>query len=234
MRAVVLSAGYGTRLGELTREMPKPLLPVAGRPLVEQVIGNIARAGVTEVAVNLHFKAELVREELGDGSVLGVRITYTHEPELLGTAGTLASLRDFIGGETLIAHYADVLTDEDFAAMASFHAERRALTTVLVHERAGSNSVVVLDDEQRIVEFAERPAEDDPVRGRSSWVNSGVWICEPALLELIPAPPADLARDILPLLAGRPDVYAYPLTGFRIAVDSRDRYRQARRRMGEP
>lgn len=233
MRAIVLSAGFGTRLGDLTHDLPKPLLPVAGKPLVAHVMANLARANVTEVAVNLHFKPELVRATLGDGSELGVQITYSEETELLGTAGTLASLRAFLDGGTFIAHYGDVLTDEDFAAMLAFHQAHHALVTVLVHERPGSNSVIVLDDAGRISEFAERPAADAPIRAYSSWANSGVWMCEPGLLDLISAAPSDLARDVFPKLVGRPDAYGYPLSGMRIAVDSPERYRQAQRMMGE-
>ena len=227
MKAVVLSAGYGTRLGELTRDMPKALLPVGGRPLVERVLSNLARCGFDEVAVNLHYRPELIRERLGDGSALGVRIEYSHEPELLGTAGTLASLRDFLAGDAFLVHYGDILTDEDLGALAAEHRRRGALLTLLVHDRPGSNSVVVLDDERRIVEFAERPAPDDPVRKRSSWTNSGICVCAPEVLDLVPPPPSDLARDVLPRLAGRPGVYGRPLSGWRVAVDSPERYRHA-------
>lgn len=227
MKAVVLSAGYGTRLGDLTRDLPKPLLPVAGQPLVAHVIRNLVRGGFDEIAVNLHHHAELVQEALGGGEALGARITYSYEPELLGTAGTLASLRPFLEGSTFAVHYGDVLTDHDFGAMLEEHRRRAAQLTLLVHRRPGSNSVVVLDDEQRVTEFVERPGPDHPARGRSDWVNSGACICEPGILDLVPPPPSDLARDLLPQLAGRSDVYGYPLTGMRVAVDSPERYLEA-------
>ncbi len=233
MKAIVLSAGYGRRLGDLTRDLPKPLLQIGDRPLIEHVLLNLARCGFDEVAVNLHHRPELLRERLGDGSALGVRLTYSYEPELLGTAGTLASLRSFVAGGPFAAHYGDVLTDHDFGAMLDFHRRRAALLTLLVHARPGSNSVVVLDDEQRLVDFAERPADDDPVRERSDWVNSGAFICDPRVLELIPPAPSDLARDLLPQLVGRGDVYGYPLSGMRVAVDSPERYRDAERLVAE-
>jgi NDP-sugar pyrophosphorylase family protein len=227
VKAVVLSAGYGTRLGDLTRDLPKPLLPVAGRPLVEHVILNLARGGFDEIAVNLHYRPELVRDALGDGSALGVRITYSYEPELLGTAGTLASLRPFLSGSQFAVHYGDVVTDHDFAAMLDAHRRRSALLTLLVHARPGSNSVVVLDDAMRLTEFVERPDAGHPARTRSAWVHSGACICDPGVLDLIPPAPSDLARDLLPHLAGRADVYGYPLDGMRVAVDSPERYLEA-------
>jgi mannose-1-phosphate guanylyltransferase/phosphomannomutase len=227
VKAVVLSAGYGTRLGELTQDTPKAMLPVAGRPILEHLIRHLARHGFDEIAVNLHFRPELIRAYFGDGAAFGVRLTYLDEPELLGTAGTLTSLRAFLEDGPFLVQYGDVLTDHDFSALAGFHAERDALLTLLVHERPGSNSVVVLDGERRITEFVERPSLAHPVRRQSSWVNSGVCMCGPRLLELLPPPPSDLARDVLPALVGRPDVFAQPLAGLRIAVDSPERYGQA-------
>jgi NDP-sugar pyrophosphorylase family protein len=98
---------------------------------------------------------------------------------------------------------------------------------LLVHDRSGSNSIVVLDDDHRITAFLERPPLDHPARRQSSWVNSGVCMCSPRLLEFLTPPPSDLARDVLPGLAGRSDVFAQPLTGRRVAVDSPERYREA-------
>jgi mannose-1-phosphate guanylyltransferase/phosphomannomutase len=210
------------------------MLPVAGQPLLEHVIRRLARHGFDEIAINLHFRPEQIRDYFGDGAAFGVRLEYSYEPELLGTAGTIASLRSFLGeGGPFLIHYGDVITDHDFSAMLDVHRERDALVTLLVHERPGSNSVVVLDDEQRIVEFVERPPLDDPSRARSSWVNSGVCICAPRFLDLLSPTPGDLARDVLPALAGRPDVIAHGLTGFRIAVDSPARYRQAEQALAE-
>lgn len=228
MKAVVLSAGYGTRLGELTRDVPKAMLPIAGRPLLEHVLRHLARHGFDDVAVNLHFRGEVVRGHFGSGADFGVRITWAPEPELLGTAGTVASLRSFLDGdEPFLVHYGDVLTNHDFSRLVAAHRERGALLTLLVHDRPGSNSIVVTDDDDRIVDFLERPPADHPARARSSRVNSGVCVCDPRVLDLVPAPPCDLARDVLARVAGRPDVYAQPLEGFRVAVDSPERYRLA-------
>ena len=228
MRAVVLSAGHGTRLGELTRDTPKAMLPVGDRPLLEHVVRNLARHGFDEIAVNLHYRPETIRRHFGDGAALGVRLTYLEEPELLGTAGTLAALRPFLAGEdAFLVHYGDILTDHDFASMAAFHRERRAFLTLLVHRRAGSNSIAVFDADQRLTRFVERPPADDSGRLDSDWVNSGVCICDAGVLDVIPPPPSDLARDVLSRVAGRPDVFVHRLSGFRIAVDSPQRYSQA-------
>ena len=229
MRAMVLAAGYGTRLGDLTEETPKPLLPLQGRPLVEYVISNLARHGFDEIAVNLHFMPAKLRAFLGDGSHWNVRIEYSEEPELLGTAGGLKKMAHFLRKEdAFLVHYGDILTDQDLTSMVDFHRKRQALVTMLVHQRMGSNSVVELDDQQRVVGFWERP--DDATRRtlNSSWVNSAVCICDPLVLDLIPAGTVcDLPRDIFPQLIEAERLFGYPLTGYRCAIDSSQRYEEA-------
>ena len=98
MKAMILSAGYGTRLGDLTREIPKPMLPLGDRPLLEYILRNLLRHGFDEVAVNLHFMPEAIRDYFGDGSAWNCRLIYSHEAELLGTAGGVKNMAAFLGG----------------------------------------------------------------------------------------------------------------------------------------
>ena len=177
MKAMILSAGYGTRLGDLTREIPKPMLALGNRPLLEYILRNLFRHGFDEVAVNLHFMPEAIRDYFGDGSAWGCRLTYSHEAELLGTAGGVRNMAAFLGGSgPFLVHYGDVLTNQDFTAMLEFHRRRRALATLLVHQRAKSNSVLSLDDQGRVVRFLERPSDSER-QGVSGCVFSGVTIC---------------------------------------------------------
>ena len=227
---MVLSAGYGTRLGDLTRETPKPMLRLQGRPMLEYIICHLARHGFDQIAVNLHFMPDMIRDYFGDGSRLGVELVYSYEPELLGTAGGVKKMADFLGaGEAFMVHYGDVLTDHDFTAMLHFHRERNALATLLLHQRARSNSVVSLDKEWRIIGFLERPTEEARRGVQSPWVNSGICICAPQLLGEIPADVAcDLPRDIFPRLIDSHRLFGFPLSGYRCAVDSPDRLVEAR------
>jgi mannose-1-phosphate guanylyltransferase len=101
MKAMVLSAGYGTRLGDLTREIPKPMLDVNGHPILTYILANLKKHGFTEVAINLHFRPELIREYFGDGKNIGLRLTYSYEPELLGTAGGVKNVQPFFETEPL-------------------------------------------------------------------------------------------------------------------------------------
>ncbi|MCX6006830.1 MAG: nucleotidyltransferase family protein, partial [Chloroflexi bacterium] len=202
MKAMVLCAGYGTRLGDLTRDIPKPMLPLDGRPLLEYILRHLARNGFDQIAINLHFLPEMIRDYFGDGSRFGVQLVYSYEAELLDTAGGVKRMESFFSQEDLfLVQYGDVLTDQNLTEMIEFHRARQALATLLIHQRAHSNSIVTLDEERRIVGFLERPTEEARRGVDSVWVNSGICICGSEFLDAIPAnTPCDLPRDIFPKL----------------------------------
>ncbi len=230
MKAMVLCAGLGTRLGELTREIPKPMLAIQGQPLLAYLLGNLRRHGFNQIAVNLHFKPEIIQDHFGEGIRDQLELTYSYEPNLLGTAGGVKNMEVFFRDESeFLVHYGDILTDQDFSAMLAFHRERRALATLLVHQRLKSNSIVNLDDSGCITAFLERPDEKSRTGQLSRWVNSGVCICAPEVLDAIPAGvPCDLPRDIFPKLIASGRVYGFGLTGYRCAIDSPERLAEAR------
>lgn len=229
MKALVLCAGLGTRLGEMTRSLPKPMLPIGGRPLLEYTLANLARHGFDDIIVNLHFMPEVIPQHFGDGSRWGVRLTYVHEPQLLGTAGSVANVaRELASQGTFLVHYGDVLTDQDFSAMLRFHREHQAEATLLMHQRTKSNSVLVLDEQQRVERFLERPSDAERATTDSSWVFSGIAICEPGLVaRIMPGIASDLPRDVFVPMAGSGRLYGYALAGRRFAIDSIDRLREA-------
>jgi len=230
MRAMILCAGYGTRLGSLTQEIPKPMLPIAGKPLLEYIVANLARHGFREIAINLHFKPKIIQEYFGDGSKWGVWFEYAHEPELLGTAGGVKRMEGFLSrDDCFMVHYGDVLTDQDFSAMLDFHRDRKALGTLLVHKRAKSNSVVTMDRSGRITCFLERPEREVHVHGEV-WVNSGVCVLSRDIFNHIPQNGfSDLPRDVFSQIAKEERLFGYPLTGYRCAIDSPERYEDAQR-----
>lgn len=228
LKALVLCAGRGTRLAELTRDCPKPLLPIEGTPLVGYTLDLLARHGVTDVAVNLHFLADKVETELGNGSRYGLRIHYEREDELLGTAGAAANLLAYFGDASdVVIVYGDLVFDEDLTALYRRHRANRADATLLVHQRkTPSNSIIEMDDTGRIMRFRERPATwstTGPV-----WVNSGCQILRRELIERFPSKrPLDLPRDIYMPMAADLRLFGVPVEGYRIAIDSPERYRQA-------
>lgn len=235
MRAIVLCAGYGTRLGNLTRELPKPMLLLNGRPLLEYIIVHLGHQGFRQIAINLHFLPEYIKSYFGDGSRWKVTIQYFFEPLLLGTAGAVKKMADFLRQEDcFLVQYGDVLTNQDLTRMLEFHRSKSATMTMLVHQRPESNSIVDMDEQGRVLRFLERPTDEQRRRSPSCWVNSGVCICSLAFLEAITSDgPSDIPRDVLPKLVPEGRVYGFPLSGYRCAIDSPQRLDEARAAISE-
>jgi NDP-sugar pyrophosphorylase family protein len=235
MKAMLLCAGYGTRLGDLTRECPKPLLPLGKAPMLGYLLGHLRSQGITEVMVNLHFQADRMRTWLAGSASWGMQVSTVEEPSLLGTAGALRNVASFFAGEEgFLVQYGDILTDQDFGAMIRTHRERGALATLLVHPRARSNSVVQVDGDGWITGFLERPTDEARQGVVSPWVNSGVCVCSTELLDRIPeGRPSDLPRDVYVPMVGSGRLQAVPLGGYRCAVDSPERLAEARSAVAE-
>lgn len=234
MKAMVLAAGAGSRMGELTKDCPKPMLLVQGKPILEHILRNLARHGFHEVVLNLFHHPHLIEAHFGDGSALGIRITYIHEPRLLGTAGSARHAATFLRGpEPFLLHYGDILTDQDLGAMLRAHAQKQAQATLLLHERVGSNSVVVLNSEGRVTRLLERPSEAERAAVSSPWVNSGIYLLDPSVLDRISSEGLqDFPQDIFPALIEEGRVFGFPLTGYRCAIDSPERLERARAEFG--
>ena len=228
MKAIILCAGYGTRLGELTRDTPKPLLKVEGFSLVDYILANLRKHGFVDVTINLHHHPERIRESLADWSERGVTLSYSYEEKLLGTAGAVKKVGDFFTREDMfLVHYGDVVTNVDLKKMVSFHHSHQAMATILVHKRRRSNSALKFDENFCVREFVERPAEAFWETVDTAWVNSGVMIFSPKVLDLIPlGDHADWPRDIFPDLISAGQLFAHCLEDYRIAVDSVERLGQ--------
>jgi mannose-1-phosphate guanylyltransferase len=228
VKAVVLAAGFGTRLGPLTARTPKAALPVGGRPIIAHILGHLSRCGFDQVAINTYYRAPQVQDALESVSGLGLDVTWFQERELLGTAGALGPMRDFLSDtDGFLLHYGDVLTDHDLGTMLNRHLDRRALMTLLVHERRQSNSIVVVGEGDEVLQFLERPSDPEFEGIESHWVNSGVYACRREVLELVQAPPCDVARDLVPLALAADTVLVERLAGYRCAVDSPTRIEEA-------
>jgi len=231
VKALVLCGGFGTRLGELCRERPKPLLEVGRLALVEHTLLRLATAGLRDVFVNLHFGAEQLEQRLGDGARYGVRIRYFAEKTLLGTAGTPRALAALLGASDagLVLQYGDVLSEHPLGELVQRHLASGASARIVVHERPGSNSRVVLDAGDRVERFIERPAPGALDDHATPWAFSGICVLSRACLFALPAAPgADLPRDVFPELARSGQLFAERHVGYRCAVDSPARLESAR------
>jgi NDP-sugar pyrophosphorylase family protein len=229
VKAVVLCAGLGTRLGSLTEEIPKPMLPLNKRPLLAYIIGHISKFSIKNIAINIHFKPEVIKNYFGNGDEFGVKITYFLESRLLGTAGALKNMENFVSAdENFIVIYGDILTNQDLNLLEKKHIESNSIATLLLHKRQNSNSRVKVDRKFRIIEFNERPEKQTETQNETTWVNSGIAILNKKILNYIkPNIPTDLPKDIYSNIINTETLSGVPLTGYRCAIDSQQRYLQA-------
>jgi NDP-sugar pyrophosphorylase family protein len=195
-----MAAGLGTRLAPLTDHLPKPLAPVANRPVLEHLLRGLARAGIREVAINVHHHAEAIQAVFGDGSGVGLDIHWSVEPELVGTAGGTRRCAAFLaeGGEPFVVTSGDGLHDVDYQALVARHRAARALATITVAQVPDPSryGVCVLDDAGMVIGFQEKPPADE---GRSDLASCGVYAFDPAIFDRVPPDTfVDWARDVLP------------------------------------
>jgi NDP-sugar pyrophosphorylase family protein len=183
----------------LTKQVPKPLVPVAGEPITAHVMRWLNSFGYTDVAINVHYLADRIETALGDGSRYGVKLNYLYEEQLMGSAGAVKPLQGFFT-ETFVVVGCDDLTDANLAALVAFHKERGALATIglLEADEVDQYGVVITADDGRILEFQEKPAKGTE---RSKLVNTGIYVFEPEVLDAIPAGTFyDFGKQVFPAL----------------------------------
>jgi NDP-sugar pyrophosphorylase family protein len=211
---MILAGGMSTRLYPLTKQVPKPLVPVAGIPNAEHVIRYLSSYGFDEIAINVHYLADAIVDRLGDGSRFGVRLEYSHEDVLLGSAGGVKKLESFFNEGTFVVVGCDDLTNLPLDRLVAFHHEREAVATIgLVEcEEVDQYGVVVLDDRGKIVGFQEKPAKGTE---KSRLANTGIYVFSPQIFERIPAQTFyDFGKQVFPGLQndGAP-FYGYEARG---------------------
>jgi NDP-sugar pyrophosphorylase family protein len=234
MKAVVLCAGAGSRLGSMTKNVPKAMLPLKNRPLLAYILDYLAKSNIREIAVNVHFFAKQIIEHFKDGSEYNVSLHYSYEEELLGTAGALVKLAAWLEDEDCLVLYGDVLTDQDISILIDTHHEENSFATLLLHKRKKSNSIVKMNGAGRITYFKERPSEQERVelvgKHNDVWVNSGIQVVsKDAVRYIIDTQAFDLPRDVYCRVVDRKQIFGVPLVGFRMAIDSPERYYEAQR-----
>ena len=225
MKAFLLAAGLGTRLRPLTNTVPKCMLTIDDRPMLDIWLDAFDRVGVDEVLVNLHYLPDVVRAYLAARTVPPAVRTF-FEPDLLGSAGTLRANRQWVADEDFfLACYADNLTDFDLQLLVDAQTDRGAVATwsVFHSEHPEAGGVVELAADGRVVSFVEKPRE--PV---SDLTNAGMYAFKPGVLDQIPAKlPSDIGYDLLPCLVGR--AYAVQVEGYFRDIGTADSYYRARK-----
>ena len=226
MKAVLLVAGLGTRLRPITNTTPKCLLPINGQPLLGIWFKKLVNAGVTEVLLNTHWLTDQVEEFIADNQPSGLKIKLFHEPDLLGSAGTLWANRDYLGNQPFFIVYGDNLSDANLSAMYQSHLSHRPLLTLGTFrtESPQKCGIAEIDGQGWVQSFIEKPS--NPL---SNCAAAGIYVAEPEIFDYFPqqsqARQLDLGFDVIPKLVGK--MHHYPIN-LLIDIGTPDSYQQAR------
>jgi len=200
MKAVVMAGGFGTRIQPLTNNIPKPMLPIMNRPMMEHTIVSLKNLGITEFIILLYFKPDVIKDYFKDGSAWGIKITYVVPDDDYGTAGAVKKAQETIGDENFIIISGDLVTDFDFQQIFNYHKAKNSKLTITLTsvENPLEFGVVIANEEGKIEKFLEKPSWGEVF---SDTINTGIYIIEPEILNYIPKNENfDFAKDLFPLL----------------------------------
>src|SRR6266576_2297506 len=227
MKAVVMAGGEGSRLRPLTSNMPKPLVPVAGRPIMEHILLHLRRHQLRDVVATVQYLGASIRNYFGDGSEQGVALSYSVEDSPLGTAGSVMLARQQLN-EPFVVISGDSLTDIDLGAAARFHRERKAIATIVLKPVPNplEYGVVVVDEGGAVQRFIEKPSWGEVI---SDLANTGIYILDPSVFDFFrPGEVTDWSGDVFPkLLKEGEHVYGWAAAGYWEDVGSHAAYMKA-------
>lgn len=220
LNAVVMAGGLGMRLRPLTADLPKPMLQVGDKPVIEHIVTRLRDAGISQVRITTHYKAEAITNHFGNGQRFGVKIDYLNEDNPLGTAGALSLMRDW--ESTLLVINGDILTNLNYQSMLSFHRENQAVITVGVRQYELEVPYGVVQTEGvTVVGLNEKPT-------LRVFVNGGVYLLEPSVSRhVVPNERCDMPDLIGRLLDGGEHVVSFPISEYWLDVGHHGNYEQA-------
>ena len=222
--ALIMAGGYGKRLMPLTADIPKPMLSVGDRPLIQRVVEQLRDAGIHRVNISTHHLADVISQHFGDGSAFGVQMEYVTEDRPLGTAGALSLLQL---REPLLVVNGDILTKLDFRALREFHAEHNADMTVAVREYTFDVPYGVIEtDGSNVIAVTEKPS-------MKFFVNAGIYLLSPTVREYVPNNEHfDMPQLIERLVAAGRTVVSFPVWEYWLDIGSQDDFEKAQRDVG--
>jgi len=243
MKAIILAAGKGKRLGKLTRSIPKPMLKIENKPILEHNIEWLKNNGIKDIYINLHHLPDLIKDYFKDGKNWGVKIHYSYEPNLLGTAGGVRKIAEDFWIKTtqnsnkccsnhesknpFVVIYGDNLFKYDLKEIKNFHECKKAIATIALYKKnnVDQSGIVILDNEEKIIKFIEKPKSYEIV---SHLVNTGLYILEPKVLNYIPPKTeVDFGKDVFPaIIHEKENIFGIICKGNLRAVDTPELYKQ--------
>jgi mannose-1-phosphate guanylyltransferase len=213
MKAMVLVAGKGTRVRPITNDIPKPMVPILGKPVMESILQLLHKHGIDDVMINTSFLSSVIEDYFQDGGLLDMEIGYSYEGQLedgklvgmaLGSAGGMRKIQDFSGffDETFIVLCGDAWIDLDVQSVLDFHRKKGGIATIVLQQvewqEVSKYGVVELDAQQRILQFQEKPDQEEAI---SNMINTGIYIFEPEIFDYIPAlQEFDIGSELFPAL----------------------------------
>ena len=229
MKAIVLAAGFGTRLRPLTNNTPKPLLPVGDRPLIQYSLLLLKKYGITEVVINLHHQGKKIEQMLGDGRTLGMQILYSEEPEILGTGGGMKKASQFLSGGTFIAINGDILVDINLDKVLEFHRWKRSVATMVLREDPDVETygAIELDSKGRIRRFLRQP--DWEGEKLLPYMFTGIHVLEPKIFKYIPSHGFSPVTEAYQSMLKKDErLFGYPMKGYWRDLGTPKSYQQAK------
>lgn len=227
MKAVIMAGGFGTRLRPLTNNLPKPMVPMVNKPMMQHIIELLSRCKITDLVTLLYFHPEMIENYFGDGSKFGVKMTYIGASDDLGTAGSVRNAKEYLDKPFLVIS-GDLLTDFDLVKAIEFHRKKKAKATMVLTRVLNPLpfGIVITSEDGMIDRFMEKPSWGEVF---SDTINTGIYILEPEILDLIPQDQEiDFSKDLFPLLLEKKEaLYGYIAEGYWKDVGSLDEYRQA-------
>ncbi len=227
MKAMIMAAGVGSRLMPLTVEIPKPMVPMVNQPLMEGTVNLLGKYGFKEIIANLHHQKQVISDHFGDGQMFGLRLCYSPEDELLGTAGGVKNCEWFLD-DCFVVISGDALTDVDLSSLMSQHKKNGALATIALKEveQVEHFGVVITDENGKIQRFQEKPKQEEAL---SRMANTGIYIFEPEIFKYIPARQFyDFGKQVFPELVkqGAP-FFGVPIDNYWCDIGDLETYRRA-------
>ncbi|MBI5747968.1 MAG: nucleotidyltransferase family protein [Nitrospinae bacterium] len=232
MKAIVLAAGYGERMRPLTNSIPKPLLPINGKPILHYTLQLLKKNGIFEIVINLHHLPDMIMEAFGDGSSFGMKIHYSYEKEILGTAGGIKAAERFLKDGTFLVINSDIIADIDIKKVLKFHKKKKTFVTMVLRhdpdvDRYGA---IEIDSDGRIRRFLGKP-EYNGISPLKKLMFTGIHIFEPEIFDEMPSKRyCGITEETYPKLINKnTPIYGYEFNGYWIDIGTPERYENAKR-----
>jgi len=222
-----MAGGFGTRIQPLTSSVPKPMIPLANRPIMLHIVELLKKHGITEMVMLLYHQPDVIKNFFRDGSDFGIKVEYVTPLQDMGTAGAVKCAEKLLPERFLVIS-GDLLTDFNLKKIIDFHAERKAMATITLTPVKDplQFGVVITDKEKRITQFLEKPGWGEVI---SDTINTGIYVLEPEIFRYIPEEENfDFSHDLFPILLEKGDpLFGYPVKGYWRDIGNTDSYREA-------